>query len=118
MNPFWAKVTKASNDEGPYRLLEVDAHDNPIDVTVISVGGSESGPMVGGQVLLFPIDGDLGKAVGFCMPPPSDRQDKLKEGEVQTKNYKAGRGQTVKLDDDGNISLSSPNGIVHINPPE
>lgn len=118
MNPFWTKISKVSNDKGPYRILEVDAHDNPIDAVVISLGGSEAGPMEGGQALCFPIDGDMGKAVVFCLPPPSDRTDQLKEGEVETKNYKSGRGQTVKLDDGGNIMLRSPNGIIHINPPD
>ena len=66
--------------------------------------------------MVFLPDGDEGKAVAVIMAPPKDRVDGQKPGMVTVKNH--AKGQHMVMDDDGNVIIRSPNGIVHINPPE
>lgn len=111
---FYATVIEVSADAGPYALLRVSADGDEFTVRVSNPMGFAGAPVEGSMVCVFCPDGDLGKAWGICEPPPSDRIDGLKPGEVEARNVS--KGQSVKLDDSGNVVVTSPSGIVHINP--
>jgi len=115
-NMFYAELIEVSADKGPYMLARAAADGDEFDVRIHNQHGVASNPLKGSLILVNCPDGDLGKAVGMIEPPPADRIDQQKEGEVRIKNLKSGKQQTVELDDDGNILMTSPNGIIHINP--
>jgi phage gp45-like len=114
-NIRWATIKRTSNDKGPYKTVTVECDGAEYELMALDLGGVQSAPVEGGQVLMFLADGDEGKAAGIVMPPPADRVDQQKPGETTIKNWT--RGQTIKLDDNGDVVIKTP-GIVHINPPE
>lgn len=114
-NIRWAKILGPSNDKGPYKLVEIECDGKKMDAQAIDVGGVHVTPITGGQALVLLPDGDEGKAVVLHMPPPADRVDAQKEGMMTLKNHK--KGQTLEMDDGGNVTIkSSSGGIVDINP--
>ena len=115
-NMFYAELIEVSEDKGPYMLVRAAADGDEFTVRVASPHGLASSPLKGSLIAVQCPDGDLGKACGTIEPPPADRIDGQKEGEVRIKNLKTGKQQIIELDDDGNILLKSPNGKVHINP--
>ena len=115
-NIRFGTIKGPSNDKGPYKLMTVTSEDNEIEGMMFDPSGSAAAPMTDGLVVIIPIAGDEGKHMFLAMPPPADRIDGLKEGEQHTKNHK--RGQSVELNDAGDVVMKSPSGIVHINPPE
>lgn len=115
-NLFWGKVLGPSKDKGPYKLLRMRADGHEFNAKVLESYGFHSSPMTDGESLIALPDGDMGKATIIGGLPPKDRVDGLKEGETGLKNHK--HGQMISLNDNGDIVIKSPSGIVHINPPE
>lgn len=111
----YVKIVGPSNDKGPYKLIEVDSDGHKINAYVLENSGFASGPMTDGIGIAIPIAGDDGKVVIIPLSPAKDRYDGLKEGEVKIGNIK--KGQTIFMDDDGNIVMKST-GTIHLNPPE
>jgi phage gp45-like len=99
----FGEIKEASTDAGPHKLIRVTADGKPMTVKLWEPYGVQGSPTVGGEVLIFTPDGDDGRAVAIAMPPPKDRVDGQKQGEVTIKNHAA--GQTVKMDADGNVSV-------------
>jgi hypothetical protein len=111
----WGKVVGPSQDKGPYKLVEIECDGKKQVAQVLDMGGLHTTPIVDGQAMVFLVDGDEGKWAAICMPPPADRVDAQKEGDMRLKNHKA--GSIVEMDEGGNIVLrSASGGIVDINP--
>lgn len=96
-------VTEVSKDAGPHKLIKVVADGKAMDVKIWEPYGVQGSAPAKSEVLIFTPDGDDGKAVGIVMPPPKDRVDGQKTGEVTFKNHVA--GQTAKFDENGNVSV-------------
>ncbi len=114
-NIRWAKVVGPSNDKGPYKLVDLEADGKQITAMVLDLGGVHVTPVKDGQALILLPDGDEGKAVCIVMPPPAKRVDEQKEGMMTLKNHV--KGQSIVLDDNGNI-IAKTTGTYHINPPD
>lgn len=114
----WGTLKKVSNDKGPYKIATGNFDGKEIDFIVVDMSGMQTNPLEKSQVFLITPDGDEGRAFGLVLPPPAKRVDQQKEGEVTMINHKDGKGQFVKLDDNGNVIIKSPSGVVHINPPD
>lgn len=119
--PFFANVKEVSADKGPFKRMRVEADGHEFSVQVLEPYGLQSSPIKGGQVAIIPMDGDMSKCLAIAMPPPADRVDGQKEGEVTLRNHKA--GQNFKFDEDGTATLETPKdiifksgGIIHFNP--
>lgn len=102
----WARVTKASADKGPHKLVEIETDSKTMDVYVGEVFGVQSSPHVGAMVLVALPDGDEGKGVIIAsMPRPKDRKDGQKEGEVSLVNVDT--GNTLQHDADGHTNQTT-----------
>lgn len=102
-NMRWARVTKASADKGPHKLVEIETDGKTMDVYVGEVFGVQSSPHVGAMVLVALPDGDEGKGVIIAsMPRPKDRKDGQKEGETSFINVDT--GNTLQHDADGHTN--------------
>jgi phage gp45-like len=115
-NIRWGELTGESKDVGPYRLVEVEADGKKMDIMTIDPFGLQGSGHKDAQVLLLVPDGDEGKAVGIVMPRPKDRWDGLKPGEVGLKHFD--KGQYLHHKDNGDTVIKTPNGILHLNPPD
>lgn len=99
-------VIKApSNDKGPHKLTTVVADGKEMQVQVIEPYGVQGSPIKDGMVLILTPDGDDGKAVGIMMPPPKDRVDQQKPGEVTYKNHVT--GNRIQHDADGHTMIET-----------
>lgn len=116
VDAFWGEIIEESQDSGPYKKVKMRSDGHEFPATVIEPYGLQGSAIKGGMALVIPVNGDMGQAVVIPMPPPKDRVDGHKPGEARLHNHK--HGQNVLLDDSGNVLVRSPNGIVHINPPE
>lgn len=105
-NIRWAEVTKASDDKGPHKIVEVECDGKKMDVMVGETFGVQASPHVGSQVLVAIADGDEGKGVIISsMPRPKDRQDQQKPGEVSVMNHDT--GNRIHHDEAGNTNLKT-----------
>jgi len=108
------------------KVVEVDDRDGVQKVTVQGLKGEffkmpyrgqphgmSSVPTVGMVGYLFMANGRPDHAFLMGLEDPALRPKDKVQGE--TRIY-AKKGQQVEMDDDGNIIITSPNGIVHINP--
>ena len=100
-----AVITQVSEDTGPFRLVTVESDGTPYDAQITFPYGVEGNPIKGSNVFLIPIEGEPGQFVGLPEPPPKDRVDGLKEGEVNLQNYKT--GNSIKMDKDGTITITA-----------
>lgn len=107
---FWGEVIKVSNDAGPYKGVRVQADGHEFSAQVVESGGYHQSPMEKSQVLIALPDGDMGKAVIIGGQAPKDRVDGQKEGMVTFKNHK--RGQTVEMDDSGNVNITCSGNVT------
>lgn len=97
----WGELVEESKDAGPYKLARAKSDGHEFTVHVMETYGIQGSAPKGSQLVIIPIDGDLGKAIAFAIPPPKDRVDGHKPGETRLKNHVA--GQSLLLDKDGNI---------------
>ncbi|MDX2308088.1 MAG: hypothetical protein NW216_07615 [Hyphomicrobium sp.] len=105
-NIRWGTVLRVPNDKGPYKIATVESDGAEYEVSVLDLGGVQSQPVVGGQVIMFLPDGDEGKAAGIFQPPPADRVDQQAAGASTFKNWT--HGQSIVLGDDGKITINGP----------
>lgn len=110
----WATLKTVSNDKGPYKMATFTADGQDIIAHVLDIGGVQMNHQQDSLAFIITPDGDPGRAIAFVLPPPANRTDQQKEGEVTYTNHK--KGQTIKMDEDGNIIIKSAGGVVHINP--
>ena len=106
----WAEVREPSNDRGPHKLAELVADGKRMTAHVIEPYGFFSSPIKKGLAVVMIPDGDEGKAVAVMLPPPAERVDGLKEGELMLKNLIA--GQFMKFDADGHCTLELPGNLT------
>lgn len=97
----WADLIEVSKDKGPYKLARFKADNHEFTAIIFDPYGVQGVAPKGSRALIVPVDGDLGKAVAFVMPPDKDRVDGQKSGETTIKNHVA--GQSTKFDKDGNV---------------
>ncbi len=101
----WADLVEVTNDKGPYKLARFKADNHEFVAQIFDPYGIQGNPPKGSQAFVIPVDHDEGKMLAFVMPPPKDRVDQQKTGEMQIKNHVA--GQSLKLDESGNIAVNA-----------
>lgn len=126
----WGKLSRVSNDKGPYKLATFSIDGVDRECKILDVSGIQSNPMKDSQAMIICPDGDEGRAFAIVIPPPAERTDALKEGESVLTNHKD--KQYIKMSEgghieekakgnkttevDGTITIKS-GGILHLNPP-
>lgn len=100
-----AQLIEVSNDKGPYKLVRAQSEGHEFTALIIEPTGVQSSPLKDSQLLILGINDDTGQAVAIALPPPAQRVDGQKEGEATYQNHK--RGQNIKLDDDGNVTVTA-----------
>lgn len=104
-------VHEESQDKGPHKMLKVVADGKPMDAKVVDLNGFTGSPLKDSEVLILTADDDDGKAYAIPLgPPTANRVDGLKPGEADIRNHK--RGQTIKLDDDGHMTITNQAGTI------
>ena len=99
---IWGELIEVSNDKGPYKLFKVKAFDDEIQVYAGEAYGMQANPVKGSLVAFHAMDHDMGKAIATnIMPPPKDRIDQQKEGEVSVAN--TATTANTKYNEDGDI---------------
>lgn len=101
----WAELIEVSKDKGPYKLAKFKADNHEFMSIIFDCYGIQGVAPKGSRALIVPVDGDLGKAIAFVMPPDKDRVDGQKEGDVRLKNHV--KGQSIHLDDSGNVTVEA-----------
>ena len=105
----FGQVTRPSRDKGPYRNVQLVSDGKPLEATVVHGYGIEGSPPKDSLALIFVPDEDEAKAVAIILPPPKDRQDGLKEGEVALRNSTS--GTKVHLADNGDLNVVGTNDL-------
>lgn len=106
----WGKLTRVSNDKGPYKTATFSVDGVDREIKVIEPFGVQANPMKDSQAMIICPDGDEGRAVALVMPPPAKRTDGQKEGEVSYVNPVT--GNTIKFDADGHTTVTTPSGSI------
>ncbi len=112
-NIRWGWIKGPSKDKGPYKLHEAEVDGKSMDVIAIEPYGVQGNAISDCQCVIFVPDGDEGKAIAICVPPPAKRVDAQKEGEVSYKNHAT--GNVIQHDANGNTTVKTA-GIFHVNP--
>lgn len=101
-------IHEVSNDKGISMIAKVVFDGKPTDVEIMGSMGIEGAPIKGCRVLAWRLDD--GTLVGMAFPPPADRSDQKKPGEVILKNHKS--GSTTKFADSGTIETTSKKDVT------
>ena len=110
----WGVLTTVSNDKGPYKLATFSIDGKDVVAKVLDVTGVQANPKKNSQAMIICPDGDEGRAFAIVIPPPADRTDLQKEGEVSYPNHVT--GNVIKHEAGGDTTVKTA-GIFHVNPP-
>jgi phage gp45-like len=104
-----AKVNDVMDDSQLFPQIRIDYLENIVDAVVANPYGIHSSPEIKTPLLLITINGN--EANRIVIPLSAFARNKgLKEGEVETGNFKV--GSTIKFDELGNITVVSQKDII------